>query len=87
MIEDDSTEEPVEPVPETKLRNLRTFVLCGVALLGLLGLGCYALKIAAAAALVVAVGLMVCLPLAAWVGGKAWASGMVAIAAVFGRKE
>jgi hypothetical protein len=68
-----------------KLRNLRTFVLCLIALGGLLGLGYYALRMAASASLVASVGLIVSLPLAAWIGGKAWASGMTALAAIFGK--
>ena len=87
MIEDDSTEEPVEPVPETKLRNLRTFVLCGVALLGLLALGYYGLRIAAEPMLVLAVGTVIGLPLAAWIGGKAWASSMVMLTAFANRDK
>jgi hypothetical protein len=67
------------------LRNLRTFVLCVMALAGLLGLGYYALRIAAEAMLVVAVGVVIALPLAAWIGGKAWASSMAAITSVFGK--
>ena len=67
------------------LRNLRTFILCATALAGLLALGYYALRIAAAPMLVVAVGTVIALPLAAWIGGKAWASSMAAITSVFGR--
>lgn len=69
------------------LRNLRTFILCCVALAGLLGLGYYALHVGAEALLVVAVGVVVTLPIAAWIGGKAWASSMSAITSVFGRKD
>lgn len=70
--------------PET-LRNLRTFILCAAALAGLLGLGYYAIRVAAAPMLVMSVGLVISLPLAAWIGGKAWASGMVVLASVFGK--
>jgi len=68
------------------LRNLRTFILCSAALVGLLALGYYALRIAAAPMLVVAVGTVIALPLAAWIGGKAWASSMAAITSVFGKE-
>ena len=52
-----------------------------------MGLGYYAIRISAAPTLVVAVGLVISLPLGAWIGGKAWASSMAAIASVFGKRS
>lgn len=70
----------------TKLRAGRTFVLCFTALLGLLALDWYAIHEAVDSPLLLAAGVVASLPLAAWIGGKAWASAMTAIAG-FGRKE
>lgn len=69
-----------------QLHRLRTWILCLIALLGVLALGAYSIKIAASAGLVLAVGAIVAGPLAAWIGGKAWASSMTMLTA-FANKD
>ena len=57
----------------------RTFCLCIIALLGLLAIAVFAIHKVAASPLLLAAGVVVSLPLAAWIGGKGWASAMTVL--------
>lgn len=69
-----------------RTRRGRTFALCLLALAGLLILDWYAIYKSAESSLLLAAGVVVSIPLAAWIGGKAWASAM-GVLATFGKEE
>ena len=70
--------------PKTR-RAGRTFALCLLSLIGLLGLDFYAVEKAADSLLLVAAAFAVSMPLGWWICGKAWASAMIAVAHIFGK--